>query len=135
MQQVIVFIDGNNLYHNVKLLGISPSRIIFPKLIQLICSKFNLELKETIYYNSVPNIKTIGKEKYYKHMSFLSNLEKSGIKVKTRKLQHKSNIELITKKLSQLENLKICEKCKPMVTQNCINCVGSFQKEKKVSIL
>jgi len=129
--KAIIFIDGNNFYHNVKKIDIRPSKINFPKVTEMLCKKFNLEKKGVHYYNSVPNIKTIGEENYYKHMSFLSDLEKSGIKVHTRKLQHLSNIELITKKVSQLQKLKICDNCKPIVTQNCIDCVGSFEEHEK----
>lgn len=136
MQKAIIFIDGNNLYHNVKALDVNPNRINFKKLVELICSDIGVELKKTFYYNSVPNIITIGEEKYYKHMEFLSGLEKLGIKVKIRKLQHKSNYELISKKLGQLQTIKLCDSCKPVVKQNCINCIGSFQeKEKGIDVM
>ncbi len=135
-KEAIIFIDGNNFYHNVKSIGVRPSKVDFPRVIENVCKKFNLKKKDVHYYNSIPNIKTIGEENYYKHMSFLSGLEKSGIKVHKRKLQHLSNIELITKKVNQLQTLKICDNCKPIVTQNCIDCVGAFQeKEKGIDVM
>jgi len=80
----IVFIDGNNLYHNLKNI-IKPSEIDFKKLADFICSKFNLNLKEIRYYNSIPDISD-NEITYHKHLNFLSGLEKQGIIVKTRKL-------------------------------------------------
>jgi len=80
----IVFIDGNNLYHNLKTI-VKPSEIDFKKLADFICSKFNLNLKEIRYYNSIPDISN-NEITYHKHLNFLSDLEKQDIIVKTRKL-------------------------------------------------
>jgi len=132
----MIFIDGNNFYHNLKHMGIQPSKVDFKKVCEKICEKYGLDLKRILYYNSVPNIKTIGEENYYKHMSFMSGLEADGIAVKTRKLQHLSNAERVSKKLSTLEKLQVCEKCRPLVTQNCVDCIGGFQeKEKGVDVM
>ena len=134
--EAIVFIDGNNFYHNLKHMGIPPGRVDFRRVCERVCEKYGLKLQRIIYYNSVPNIKTIGGENYRKHMSFLDGLKAEGITVKTRKLQHLSNAERVSKKLTELEKLQVCEKCRPMVTQNCIDCVGDFQeKEKGVDVM
>ena len=65
--KAFVFIDGNNFYHNVKLMKIKPSYIDFYKLSELVCSHFNCVHKKSIYYNSVPSIED-GKGMYYAHM-------------------------------------------------------------------
>ena len=80
----IVFVDGNNWYHNLKTIT-KPSKIDIQKLSEFICDKFNLNLKEIRYYNSIPDISE-NEIIYHKHLNFLSNLEKRGIIVKTRKL-------------------------------------------------
>ncbi len=84
-RKAIVFIDGNNWYHNLKHL-IKPSKIDLQKLANFICSYYNLKLIEIRYYNSIPDISD-GEEIYYKHMGFLRDLEKQEIIVKTRKLK------------------------------------------------
>jgi uncharacterized LabA/DUF88 family protein len=85
-RDAVVFIDGSNFYHNVKSIINKPGKINFNKLAEVICSKFDLELKEIRYYNAVPNISD-DKEIYYKHLEFLETLKKSGIIIKTRKLK------------------------------------------------
>lgn len=132
----MVFIDGNNFYHNLKHMGTPPSRVDFRKVCERVCEKYGMELKRILYYNSVPNIRTIGEENYHRHMLFLDGLTAGGIVVKTRKLQHLSNAERISKKLAALEKLSVCEKCRPLVTQNCVDCIGDFQeKEKGVDVM
>ena len=84
-RRAIVFVDGSNWYHNCKPV-IKPSKIDFVKLSNFICTRFNFDLKEIRYYNSVPGISD-GEEVYYKHMKFLEELKKQGIIVKTRKLK------------------------------------------------
>ena len=81
----IIFIDGNNWYHNCKSI-IKPGKIDLKKLSKFICEHFNLSLKEIRYYNSIPDISD-GKEVYYNHVKFLEELKKQGIIVKTRKLK------------------------------------------------
>jgi uncharacterized LabA/DUF88 family protein len=85
-RSAIVFIDGNNWYHNVKSLVGKPRGIDFGKLGELICERFGLDLVEVRYYNSVPDI-DLGEENYYKHMVFLAGLKKKGVKVNVRKLK------------------------------------------------
>jgi len=54
MKSAIIFIDGNNLYHNLKQMKIKPSNLDFQKLADFISNKINVSLKEVIYYNSMP---------------------------------------------------------------------------------
>ncbi len=85
-KKAIVFIDGNNWYHNVKSIIGKPRHINFKKMGKMIAEKFALDVIEIRYYNSVPDI-GLGEENYYKHMIFLNNLKKKGIIVNTRKLK------------------------------------------------
>ncbi len=71
-KKAIVFVDGNNLYHCLKVMGLRPGKIDFLKLCEVICAKFNVVREKTIYYNSIPSIAS-GEEKYYAHPKFLSN--------------------------------------------------------------
>ena len=131
----IVFIDGNNWYHNSKALMIKPSHIDFKKLSKFICDHFKFTLKEPIrYYNSVPSI-VDGNLKYHSHMEFLSSLEKDGIKVITRKLQRSSTREVIKEKRDIIGSLDLCDTCKPLVIQNCDECIGNVKmKEKGIDV-
>jgi len=85
-RSAIVFVDGNNWYHNVKSLIAKPRGLDFGKIGKVVCDRFGLDLKEVRYYNSVPDIE-LGEENYYKHMVFLAGLKKKGIVVRTRKLK------------------------------------------------
>ena len=85
-KRAIVFVDGNNWYHNVKSLIKKPRGLDFEKIGNIICSRFGLDLVEVRYYNSVPDI-DLGEENYYKHMVFLAGLKRKGIVVNTRKLK------------------------------------------------
>lgn len=82
----VMFIDGNNWYHNAKSVLRKPRIINFRKLAGAISKKFDLDIKEIRYYNSTPDI-GLGEENYYKHMMFLADLKQKGIKVFTRKLK------------------------------------------------
>ncbi|MBS3091887.1 NYN domain-containing protein [Candidatus Pacearchaeota archaeon] len=84
IKSAIVFIDGNNWYHNLKTI-VKPSKIDLRKLAVFICNKFNLTLKEIRYYNSIPDISD-NEINYHKHINFLSGLAKEKVIVKTRKL-------------------------------------------------
>lgn len=136
--KAIVFIDGNNLYHCLKDMGLKLPLESYPTLCVTICEKFGLNWEKTCYYNSVPTPKP-GKEGigYWKHIDFLKalgNLPK--FEVKTRKLQRRSNYEIQQKKLRFLKTLKLCKACRPMVEQNCLDCVGDFSdKEKGIDVL
>lgn len=85
-KRAIVFVDGNNWYHNVKSLIKKPRGLDFEKIGRLVCERFGLSLAEVRYYNSVPDIE-LGEENYYKHMVFLAGLKRKGLAVNTRKLK------------------------------------------------
>ena len=85
-KKAIVFVDGNNWYHNVKTVFRKPRVVDIRKLARLACDKFGLDLVEVRYYNSIPDIE-MGEENYYKHMVFLAGLERKRVIVNTRKLK------------------------------------------------
>jgi len=85
-KKAIIFIDGNNWYHNAKIMFKKPRVVNLEKLSRMICDNFNLEIVEIRYYNSIPDIE-LGEENYYKHMVFLAGLKKKGIVVNTRRLK------------------------------------------------
>ena len=83
----ILFIDGNNLYHNLKQMNIKPGYLDFQKLVDNIGQYFNKEIKEVRYYNSIPSLK-YGKEIYFSHLKFIKELRKlQKFKFYTRKLK------------------------------------------------
>jgi len=85
-KRAIVFIDGNNWYHNVKSIVGKPKSVDFRNLSEMIGKHFELDIIEIRYYNSIPDIE-LGESVYYKHMVFLAKLQKQGIIVNTRKLK------------------------------------------------
>ncbi len=85
-KKAIMFIDGNNWYHNVKSVVEKPRAIDFRKLADMIAGHFDLDFVEIRYYNSVPDIE-LGEEVYYKHMVFLAGLKQKGLVVNTAKLK------------------------------------------------
>jgi uncharacterized LabA/DUF88 family protein len=85
-KKAILFIDGNNWYHNVKSVVEKPRAIDFRKLADIIAKNFNLNITEIRYYNSTPDI-GLGDENYYKHMVFLASLKQKGLTVNTTKLK------------------------------------------------
>ncbi len=85
-KKAIVFVDGNNWYHNVKTIFRKPKVVDIRKLAKLVCDKFDLDLVEVRYYNSIPDIE-MGEETYYKHMVFLAGLKKKGLSVNTAHLK------------------------------------------------
>lgn len=135
-KEAFVFYDGNNFYHNVKKMGIKPSDVNFSKISELVCSHFNCVHKKSIYYNSVPSIKD-GEKMYYRHMSFLSGIEKlPKFIVKTRKLQRSSTVEVLLEKREILNSLGLCDKCKPLVDANCSDCIGNVKiREKGIDVM
>jgi uncharacterized LabA/DUF88 family protein len=131
MVDAFVFIDGNNLYHNVKKLGIAAKSIDFEKLRNRVCEHFGVVHKKTIYYNSVPNIND-NKDAYHSHMRFLVNLGKiPAFEVKTRKLQHSSTKEVVAEKKNALRNLGLCKGCLDIMESVCFDCVGRIKKREK----
>lgn len=135
-KKAIIFIDGNNLYHNLKQMKIKPSNIDFKKLTELITEHFNLELKEVKYYNSMPTLRD-GKDLYFSHLRFIDSLRKiPGFTVYTRKLQVHSTKELLKEKQEFVDSMDLCNNCKPIVEQNILDAIGNVKKkEKGVDIL
>jgi len=129
-KNAIVFIDGNNWYHNAKSWFSKPSDIDFWKLSKFICDYFKLNLLDIFYYNSVPSISD-GETIYYRHMQFLSDLGKQRIHVITRKLQRNSTKEIIAERESILRGLDLCVDCKPLVKTGFIESLGSIEKKEK----
>lgn len=101
-RKVIAFIDGNNFYHNLKKI------IDEPKIVDFICSKFDLELIEIRYYNSIPS--KSNNEVYKKHFSFINNLKSDGIIVNTRELHGKGKYKR-EKGIDVLMTVDIINKC------------------------
>ncbi|OGJ19912.1 hypothetical protein A3K73_08140 [Candidatus Pacearchaeota archaeon RBG_13_36_9] len=131
MKQAVIFMDGNNFYHNLKQMGIKPGNIDFQKLSILICKNFNCSLREVRYYNSMPTIRD-GQEIYYSHLSFIDRLKTiKNFTVLTRKLQVHSNKELIKEKQEWINSLDLCDSCKPVVEQNFLDVIGSVKKKEK----
>lgn len=85
-KKTIMFVDGNNWYHNVKSVIKKPRAIDFERLANMIAKHFELEIVGVRYYNSTPDI-DLGEDNYYKHMVFLAGLKKKGLVVNTNKLK------------------------------------------------
>ena len=135
-KSAIVFIDGNNLYHNLKASKIRPSSVSLQKLSEFVCQHFKCLYKKTIYYNSIPDIRD-SKNTYYQHMKYLDTIRSiPKFEVKTRKLQKNRTQEVINEKLTKLSQLELCKLCKPIVDINCKECIGDFKvREKGVDIM
>lgn len=135
-KRAIVFIDGNNLYHNLKATGIKPGDINLEKLSDFICRRFNCTRIKTIYYNSIPNIKD-SESTYYKHMEFLSKIKRmKNFEIKTRKLQRNSTQEKLQIIKKEIAALKLCELCKPVVETHWNDYIGQINvKEKGIDVM
>lgn len=129
MKRAITFADGNNWYHNSKKI-INPKDIDFKKLANFVCKHFSLNLINIRYYNSIPDI-TDNPIRYHKHMEFLNDLKKQGIKIFTRKLQRTSTKEVLKEKKEILKSIDLCEVCRPLVTTMCEDCIGKTKKREK----
>ncbi|VVB59910.1 NYN domain protein [uncultured archaeon] len=130
IKNAYVFIDGNNLYHNVKKI-IKPSYVDFVKLSEFVCSHFEYKRKLSIYYNSVPSIAD-GEKLYYEHMKFLDETSKlPNFDVKTRKLQRHPTKDALIEKKEIIDNLDFCDKCQPLVETMCNDCIGNVKKREK----
>jgi len=128
-KKAIMFIDGNNWYHNAKEVT-NPKDLDFDKIAKLICEHFNLDLTQIRYYNSIPDINE-NALKYHQHMDFLNDLKKQRIKIFTRKLQKTSTKEILKEKTQILDRLDLCKSCKPLIKQNCLGCIGIVSKKEK----
>lgn len=73
-KKAIFFFDANNWYHNVKKYY-NPSEIDIQKLVNFFCKIKDYELVEIRWYASVPSISD-GSDMYYRHISYLEDLEK-----------------------------------------------------------
>ena len=135
-KKAIVFIDGNNLYHNLKATGLKPGDIHLQKLSDSICQKFNCKRIKSIYYNSIPNIED-SQEVYYKHLEYLENVKKlPDFEVKTRKLQRNSTKEQLQIIMTELSDLKLCKVCRPVVETHWKDYIGKINvKEKGVDVM
>jgi len=85
-KRAIMFVDGNNWYHNVKSVVEKPKSIDFRKLANMVADRFDLNVVDIRYYNSIPDIE-LNEEVYYKHMVFLAGLKQKGLLVSTNKLK------------------------------------------------
>jgi len=131
MKKAVIFIDGNNLYHNLKQMKIKPSNLDFKKLVDFICKIFKCELREVRYYNSIPTMRD-GKELYYSHLGFLDNLRKiPKFNIFTRKLQVHSTKELLKEQQELINSMELCNKCKPIVEENLLDAIGNIKKKEK----
>ncbi len=136
-KNAVVFIDGNNFYHNINLMirinrmGIKAGHIDFYKLSENVCSWFGFAHKKTRYYNSIPSVED-GKEMYWKHINYLEGLEKlPKFEVITRKLQRSSTKEILNERKEIITNLGLCKDCKPLVETSCYDCIGNIKKREK----
>ncbi len=135
-KKAIVFIDGNNLYHNLKQSYVKPSSIHLEKLSDAICEHYTCQRVKTIYYNSIPSIAD-GEETYYKHLKFLDSVKKfQRFEVKTRKLQRNSTQERLQIMNQELKSLGLCSTCLPIIKTHWNDYIGSVdKKEKGVDVL
>lgn len=131
-KKTIVFVDANNWYHNVKRY-FEPGEIDITKLANFLCNVKGYELIEIRWYASVPSISD-GEKIYYKHLSFLENLEKHGVNVIRRKLQKLSNKEILKRKKETIENLDLCDNCKPLVDSVFLDLADLKRKEKGIDV-
>lgn len=131
MIKATLFIDGNNLYHNLKQMKIKPSSLDFQKFVEIIAMKFDYEIKEVRYYNSMPTISD-NKELYFSHLKFIDELKRiPKFKVFTRKLQVHSTKELLKEKQELIESMNLCSVCKPIVEEKLLGVIGNVKKKEK----
>lgn len=132
MKTAIVFVDANNWYHNIKKY-FEPGKIDIIKIAELLCGAKGYNLVEIRWYASVPSIAD-GENMYYRHLSFLQDLEKKGVTIVTRKLQRLSNEEILKKKRETIDNLDLCDNCKPLVESVFLDLGDLKKKEKGIDI-
>ncbi len=131
-KKAIFFFDANNWYHNVKRYY-DPSEIDVLKLVDLLCKVKDYERVEIRWYASVPSIDD-GEDIYYRHISYLDNLEKKGVKVIRRKLQKLSNKEILRRKQETIDTLDLCKVCKNLVEANFLDLADIKRKEKGIDM-
>lgn len=131
MESAVIFIDGNNLYHNLKQIKFKPNNLDFSKFVNLICKHFNCNIQEARYYNSVPTLRD-GKELYFSHLKFIDNLRKiPKFTIHTRKLQVHSTKEIIKEKEELISSMELCDSCEPIVRENLLDSIGNVKKKEK----
>ena len=131
-KRAIVFVDANNWYHNVKKI-FRPREISIKKISDLICTNLKLNLIEIRWYASIPDISD-GEKTYHHHMRFLSELEKEGVKIVTRKLQRLSSKEILKKKKDTVDSLDLCSNCKPLIEASFLDLADINRKEKGIDV-
>jgi uncharacterized LabA/DUF88 family protein len=132
MNEVIIFVDANNWYHNIKRY-FDPSQIDIIKLSKFLCEVKRYNLIEIRWYASVPSI-VDGEDMYYKHMSFLESLQNKGVKIITRKLQKFSNKEILKRKQEIINNLDLCDSCEKLVESTFLDLADIKRKEKGIDV-
>ena len=135
-KEAVISIDGNNLYHNLKAMQIKPSDLDFQKFTNYIAKHFNCSIKKVLYYNSKPDIRE-GEAKYYRHMSYMSEIGKiPKFEVKLRKLQTSPTKEIQKEAREAIDELELCDTCSPIVKKFLEDSIGRVKmKEKGVDIL
>ena len=129
--KAVIFIDGNNLYHNLKQMKINPRNLNFKKFVKLIGEYFGCEIKEVRYYNSMPTLRD-GKEVYFSHLKFIDDLKNiPKFSVITRKLQVHSTKELLKEKQDLIDSMDLCKNCKPIIQENILDTIGNVKKKEK----
>ncbi len=131
MTRAVVFIDGNNFYHNTQKEGLNPNKIDLRELSKFVSNAFNCEWKETIYYNSIPDI-THDKEKYHSHLGFLNSLRYlPNFTVRTKKLQTPSDKTLEKKKNELIRNMDLCMECTSQIEEEYLKHLEDLTKKEK----
>ena len=110
-----------------------PGEVDILKLASFLCEIKKYNLIEIRWYASIPSIAD-GESMYYKHMSFLENLEKKGVKIITRKLQRLSNKEIMKRKKETIDNLDLCDNCKPLIEGVFLDLADLKRKEKGIDV-
>lgn len=131
-KKAIVFVDANNWYHNLKK-TLRPGSVDIVKISELVSKEKDLDVLEVRWYASVPNLAD-GEAMYYRQMSFLSRLEKKGIRVIRRKLQKLSNKEMIAKRKKFVDSWDLCDICAPIVRESFLDVADHKKKEKGIDV-
>lgn len=132
MKRVIVFVDGNNWYHNIKKYY-NPSDVDITKIVDFISKIKKYDVLEIRWYVSVPSIED-GEKMYFQHLSFLDYLRNKGVKVITRKLQRLSSKQISKKKQDLLDSLDLCRICKPIIEGQFLDIADIRKKEKGIDV-
>jgi len=132
MKKTIVFVDGNNWYHNVKRYY-NPSDVDITKIVDFIKKIKKYDIAEIRWYVSIPSIAD-GEKMYFQHLSFLDYLKNKGVRIITRKLQRLSNRQISKKKRDLLDSLDLCKICKPLIESQFLEIADIRKKEKGIDV-